>query len=75
VKKQTTVIALGALLSLAMTASSFAQGNGHPRHARSRAASTYSGYYNSAAPEGSYTRDPYSYTTGGLSGAIGGIGH
>lgn len=72
--KRTMVIAVGALLSLAVSASSFAQGNSHPRHARSRAASIYSGYYNSAVPEGNYTTYPYSYTTGGDSGDMGGIG-
>ena len=73
-KRQTTVIALDALLSLVMTASSFAQGNSHPRHTSSRAASAYSGYYNSAVPEGDYRTYHYSYTTGGDSGDMGGIG-
>ena len=63
-KRQTTVIALGALLSLVMTASSFAQGNSHPRHTSGRAANAYSGYYNSAVPEGDYSTYPYSYATG-----------
>jgi hypothetical protein len=73
-KKQATVIALGALLTLAMTASLFAQGNSHPtHHARAAATSPYSGYYDSAVPEGNYTGYSNSYT-GGISGAIGGVG-
>jgi uncharacterized membrane protein len=70
-KKQTTVIVLGALLSLAMTAPSFAQGKAHPR---GRAPSAYSGYYDSALPEGNYTTYPETYSGGGYSGDIGGIG-
>jgi hypothetical protein len=74
-KKQAILITLGALLTLAMTASSFAQGNRHARHAHSGTASPSSGYYDSTVPEGNYTAYPYSYDSNvGLSGAMGGIG-
>jgi hypothetical protein len=71
-KKQTTIIALGALLSLAMTATSFAASAHQAKKARAPA--NYSGYYDSAVPEGNYTGYSNSYSTGGISGAIGGIG-
>jgi hypothetical protein len=70
-KKQATVIALGALFGLAMTASSFAATVHHAKQAKAPA--SYSGYYDSAVPEGSYTGYSNSYT-GGISGAIGGVG-
>ena len=71
-KKQATVIALGALLSLAMTATSFAATAHHANRVKATAA--YSGYYDSAVPEGNYTTYSNSYNTGGISGAIGGVG-
>jgi len=52
-KKQTTIIAIGALLSLAMTATSFAASAQHAKKAKAPA--NYSGYYDSAVPEGNYT--------------------
>jgi hypothetical protein len=74
-KKQAAVIALGALLTFAMTASSFAQGYRHARHARSGAVSSHSGYYDSTVPERNYTTYPYSSdSNGGFSGAMGGVG-
>jgi hypothetical protein len=74
-KKQATAIALGALLALGMTAPSFARTASHAaQHARTKAANSYSGYYDSTVPEGNYTTYPDSYSTGGVSGAIGGIG-
>jgi hypothetical protein len=74
-KMQSTVLALSALLALAMTAPSFAAKNtAHHAASRERAPSTYSGYYDSAVPEGNYTSYAPSYATGGLSGAMGGIG-
>jgi hypothetical protein len=71
-KKQATVIALGALLSLTMTATSFAATTHHANRAKPTAG--YSGYYDSAVPEGNYTGYSDSYSTGGFSGAIGGVG-
>jgi hypothetical protein len=74
-KKQATAIALGGLLALAMTAPSFAAKNAahHAVH-REKTPSAYSGYYNSAVPEGNYTSYAPSYPTGGISGDMGGIG-
>ena len=71
-KKQTTIIALGAILSLAMTATSFAATAHHAKQAKAPA--SYSGYYDLAVPEGSYSGYANSYSTGGISGAIGGVG-
>jgi hypothetical protein len=72
-KKQASALAMGALLTLVMIVPSFAQGNGHVRHHfRAGATDGRSNYYNSAA--GSYDNDS-SGGYGGLSGAIGGIGH
>jgi hypothetical protein len=78
-KRQATVIALGVLLALSATAPSFAQGNRHAKNSavhRSQAADPYTGYYDSAVPEGNYTGYAPSYNTGGAfnSGAMGGIG-
>jgi uncharacterized membrane protein len=73
-KKQTTVLVLGALLAVVMTAPSFAaKSTAHHAANRANATSSYSGYYDSAVPEGGYGYSP-SYQTGGFSGAIGGIG-
>jgi hypothetical protein len=54
-----------------MTASAFAQGNGHPRGG---APSPSWGYYNPAVPEGDYTTYAQTYSGGDYSGDIGGIG-
>jgi hypothetical protein len=79
-KKQASVIAVGALLSLAMTATSFAAST-HPAK-RAKPHATYSHYYNyapgsynPAVPEGNYTTFYPSYNGGSVSSAIGGIGH
>ena len=72
-KKQAAAVAMGALLTLVMTAPSFAQGGGHAKHhPRANAVEANPNYYNSTA--GSYGNDS-SGGYGGLSGAIGGIGH
>jgi hypothetical protein len=72
-KKQASALSMGALLTLVMIVPSFAQGNGHVRqHFRASAAGGHSNYYNSAA--GSYGNDSSS-DYGGISGAIGGMGH
>ena len=69
-KKQAAAVAMGALLTLVMTAPSFAQGGGHAKHhPRANTAQPYPNYYDSTT--GSSGNDP----SGGLSGAIGGIGH
>jgi hypothetical protein len=74
-KKQATVIVTSALLALAMTAPSFAAKANHAAQ-REKPASAYSGYYDSAVPEGNYTTYAPSYSTGGSfnSGSMGGIG-
>jgi hypothetical protein len=71
--KKASVIAMAALMTLVMTAPSFAQGGAHAKHhPRASAAQVNPNYYNSAA--GSYGNDsPSGY--GGISGAIGGVGH
>jgi hypothetical protein len=72
-KKQATTIAVGALLTLVMIVPSLAQGGGQAKHhGRANAAHAYSGYYNSTT--GSYGSDSNS-DYGGISGAIGGVGH
>lgn len=74
-KRQVTVLALGALVALAMATPSFAASN----HTTARGAvarhatNPYSGYYDSSVPEGNYTYAP-TYSTGGPSGDMGGIG-
>ena len=64
-------MAMAALLTLVMTAPSFAVGSGHAKHHPS-AAQVNPNYYNSAA--GSYGNDSDG-GYGGISGAIGGVGH
>ena len=71
-KKQATVLALGAVLAAVLAAPSFAATT-HHAVAKVRSAPAYSGYYNSAVPEGNYTGYSDS-SSGGFSGAIGGIG-
>jgi len=72
-KKQAAAMAMGALLTLVMTAPSFAQGGGHAKHhPRANAAQPNPNYYNSTT--GSNGSD-FDGGYGGLSGAIGGIGH
>jgi hypothetical protein len=70
-KKRAAAMAMGALLTLAMTAPSSAVGGGHAKH-HPRAGTANPNYYNSTA--GSYGNDSDG-GYGGLSGAIGGIGH
>jgi hypothetical protein len=72
-KKQASAFAMGALLTLVMIVPSFAQGNGRAKHHfRASPADGYSNYYNSAAgPYGNDSAGDY----GGISGAIGGMGH
>jgi hypothetical protein len=72
-KTKTTVLALSAVLATVMAAPSFAATE---HHAATQARSTpaYSGYYNSAVPEGTYRGFYGPPTTSGNSGAIGGIG-
>jgi hypothetical protein len=72
-KKQASALVMGALFTLVMIVPSFAQGNGHVRHHfRASAADGHSNYYNSAAgPYGNASSSDY----GGISGAIGGMGH
>jgi hypothetical protein len=75
-KRSATILALGAVLSLAMAAPSFAQGTKSPAHKAQQHrvnADAYSNYYDSAVPEGSYTGYPNA-NTGGYSGAMGGVG-
>jgi hypothetical protein len=72
-KQRASALAVGALLTLVMIVPSFAQGNGHVKHRfRAGAAERSSNHYN--APTGSNDNDS-SGDYGGLSGAIGGIGH
>jgi hypothetical protein len=72
-KKQASAMAMGVLLALVMTAPSFALGGGHAKHhPRANAAQPYPNYYDSTA--GSYGNDSDG-GYGGLSGAIGGMGH
>ncbi|MFZ0422897.1 MAG: hypothetical protein WAL80_08475 [Xanthobacteraceae bacterium] len=72
-KKQAIVTALGVLVALAMTAPSFAAtSKAHTN--RAKTPSAYTGYYDSAVPEGHYTGYAPSYATGGLSGSMGGVG-
>ena len=74
-KKQAIVMAAGALLTLAMTAPSFAEAaKNAAHHARAATTDVYKGYYNSAVPEGNYTGYAPSYSSGGLSGSMGGVG-
>jgi hypothetical protein len=73
VKKQTTVMAFGAVLVAIMTAPSFAATEHHAVY-HTRPASTYSAYYNPAAIEGNDRSFQGIPTTSGYSGAIGGIG-
>ena len=73
-KRQATVIALGAALIAAMTAPSFAtQAKAHHAKTHAQLTPSYSGYYDSAVPEGNYTTyaNP---ATGSISSAIGSIG-
>ena len=73
-KRQATVIALGAALIAAMTAPSFAaQAKAHHAKTNAQPTSSYSGYYDSTVPEGNYTTyaNPAS---GSVSSAIGNIG-
>ncbi len=75
-KRQATLLALGALLTFATAAPSFAASNHTTARgavAQRHATISYSGYYDSSVPEGNYTYAP-SYSTGGSSGAMGGIG-
>jgi hypothetical protein len=64
-------MAMGALLTLVMAAPSFALGSGHAKH-HPRASTVNPNYYDSTA--GSYGNDSNS-GYGGISGAIGGVGH
>jgi hypothetical protein len=78
-KKQASVIALGAVLSLAMTATSFAAST-HAKRAKPQASYSHyynyaPGAYNPAVPEGNYTTFYPVYNGGSVSSAIGGIGH
>ena len=61
-KKQTSVIALGALLSLAMTATSFAA-SAHPAK-RAKAPATYPRYYDYVPGSYNYTPGHYTYSPG-----------
>jgi hypothetical protein len=73
-KRQATVIALGAALIAAMTAPSFAtQAKAHHAKTHAQLTPSYSGYYDSTVPEGNYTTyaNPAS---GSVSSAIGNIG-
>jgi hypothetical protein len=70
-KKQATVMAVGALLTLVMSATSFAASNGvAARHGRASAGNPYAGYYDSAV--GAYGYDDYS--AGANSGSMGARG-
>jgi hypothetical protein len=71
-KKQATVLALGAVLAAVLAAPSFAATKHHAVN-QVRSAPAYSGYYNSAVPEGNY-KGYSDISTGGFSGAMGGIG-
>ncbi len=78
-KRHFTMMALGAALTLAMAAPSFAQGNdnsaqraaAHQRKATDPAA----GSYDPSVPEGNYTNYSPSVTTGGPSADLGASGH
>ncbi len=61
-KKQATVIALGALLSLAMTATSFAA-SAHAAK-RAKAPATYPRYYDYVPGSYNYTPGHYTYSPG-----------
>jgi|HubBroStandDraft_4_1064222.scaffolds.fasta_scaffold80571_2 hypothetical protein len=69
--KKASAMAMAALMTLVMTAPSFALGSGHAKHHPS-AAQANPHYYNSTA--GSYGNDSTG-DYGGISGAIGGVGH
>jgi hypothetical protein len=74
-KKQAIVTVLGALIALAMTAPSFAAtSKAHYAKSQAKAPAAYTGYYDSAVPEGNYTSYAPTYSAGGLSGSMGGIG-
>lgn len=74
-KKQATVIALGVALTAALATPSFAQGAHRVVHyVRPAVTSGYSGYYDSAVPEGRYTGYDDD-ATGGLSADLGAIGN
>jgi hypothetical protein len=73
-KKQAIVTALGALVALAMTAPSFAATSKHHAAKEAKTPSAYTGYYDSAVPEGNYTGYAPSYSAGGISGSMGGVG-
>ena len=68
-KRHTTVMALGAFLTLVLTVPSFAEAGGHVKHhPRASAADAYSGYYNSSAgsnADGNYNGFG-SYAVGGF---------
>jgi len=71
--KKASVIAMAAFMTLVMTAPSFAQSGAHAKHhPRASSAQVNPNYYNSAA--GSYGNDSTG-GYGGISGAIGGVGH
>ncbi|MGA2894956.1 MAG: hypothetical protein ABSE22_18985 [Xanthobacteraceae bacterium] len=67
-KKHTTVMILGAFLTLVLTAPSFAQGADHAKHhARTSAADAYTGYYNSTAGSNAYGNNGFGgYAVGGF---------
>jgi hypothetical protein len=78
-KKQAIVTVLGALmgglLAIAMTAPSFAAtSKAHHAANQAKTPSAYTGYYDSAVPEGNYTNYVPSYATGGPSGDMGAMG-
>ena len=70
--KQASALTVGALLTLVMIIPSFAQGGGHVRHHFRAGASAHSSDYN---PTAGSDHDDSSGGYGGLSGAIGGMGH
>jgi hypothetical protein len=70
--KQASTMTMGALLTLVMIIPSFAQGGGHVRHHFRAGANARPNDYN---PTAGSDHDDSSGGYGGLSGAIGGIGH
>ena len=71
-KKQASAVTMGALLTLVMIIPSFAQGGGHVKHHFRAGAGAHSNDYK---PTAGSDQDDSSGGYGGLSGAIGGIGH
>jgi hypothetical protein len=69
-KKHATVMAMGALLTLVMTATSFAASHGVAERHRTSAGDPYASYYDSAAGSSGYD----DFSSGANSGSMGARG-